>query len=98
MIRAGIAEYVTNGESKILVSNQIQQFIVLIDGTTNTIEGPVYQHEIQRAARMCIDKASMELYFTDVSTRPLCIQVHVESKLCDFNVKMLSCQFRGSIC
>ena len=75
MICTGIAENVTNGESKILVSNQTQQSIVRIDGTTNTIEGPVYQHEIQRATRMCIDKASMELYFIDVSTRPLCIQV-----------------------
>ena len=78
MIRTGIAEYVTNGESKIIVSNKTQPSIILIDGTVETkcrIEGPVYQHEIQRATRMCVDKTSMELYFIDVSTRPLCIQV-----------------------
>ena len=78
MIRTGIAEYVTNDESKIIVSNKTQPSIILIDGTVETkcrIEGPVYQHEIQRATRMCVDKTSMELYFIDVSTRPLCIQV-----------------------
>ena len=77
MIRTcvGIAEYVTNGQSKIIVSNKTQPSILLIDGTTDRIEGPVYQHELQRATRMCIDKTSMELYFIDVSTRPLCIQV-----------------------
>ena len=78
MIRTGIAEYVTNGESKIIVSNKTQPSIILIDGSVDTkcrIEGPAYQHEIQRATRMCIDKTSMELYFIDVSTRPLCIQV-----------------------
>ena len=86
MICTGIAEYVINGESKILVSNKIQPSIILIDGeidridgATERIEGPVYQHELHRATRMCIDKASMELYFIDVSARPLRIQVHVTS-------------------
>ena len=80
MIRTGIAEFVTNGESKILVSNKTQPFIVLLDEAAKRFEA-VYHHEVQKATRMCIDKSSMELYFIDVSVRPLHIQVHNSTKL-----------------
>ena len=72
---SGVAEFINHGKSKVLLSNKTQPYIMLVDGETGVIEGPVYQHDAQRAARMCIDKSTMELYFIDVSTRPVNIQV-----------------------
>lgn len=53
----------------------MQPCIMLVDGETGEIEGPVYQHDSQTATRMCIDKSTMELYFIDVSNTPINIQV-----------------------
>ena len=70
-----MAEFTIDGKSKVLLSNQTQPCIILVDGETGVIEGPIYQHDAQRATRMCIDKSTMELYFIDVCTRPVKIQV-----------------------
>ena len=70
-----MAEFTIDGKSKVLLSNQTQPCIMLVDGESGVIEGPVYQNDAQRATRMCIDKSTMELYFIDVCTRPLKIQV-----------------------
>ena len=48
---------------------------MMVDGETSVIEGPVYQNDVHRATRMCIDKSTMELYFIDVSNTPMNIQV-----------------------
>ena len=72
---SGMAEFTIDGKSKVLLSNQTQPYIMLIDGETGEIEGPVYQNDVQRATGMCIDKSTMDLYFIDVSTRPVNIQV-----------------------
>ena len=64
-----------DNKSRVLLSNKNQRFIMLSDGETGDIVGPVYEHETQRASKLCIDKQAMELYFLDVSTRPLNIQV-----------------------
>ena len=62
-------------KSKVLLSNRTQPYIMMVDGETGEIEGHVYQHAVHRATRMCIDMSKMELYFIDVSTRPVNIQV-----------------------
>ena len=71
----GVIEYTTAGKSKVLMSNKTQPYIMLVDGETGEIKGPVYKHDAQRATRMCIDKSTMELYFIDVSETPINIQV-----------------------
>ena len=72
---SGVTEFTIDGKSKVLLSNQTQPYIMSVDGETGEIEGPVYEHHTQRATGMCIDKSAMELYFIDVSTRPVKIQV-----------------------
>lgn len=48
---------------------------MLVDGESGDVEEAVYEHQTQRASRLTIDKEAMELYFIDVSSRPLTVQV-----------------------